>query len=400
MSITHASIVPLIGGETIGSQQAFGTEPLHFMSYDGFQANDSHILNYYDNRINYYLLDQGEAPPVNERADVVSSVCPCAGLSMMSHGYGDHNPNNQWMGKTAEYILGEYKPKVFWGENAPAFAGKIGTNVRAQLREIGKKNGYTMSVYRTRSLLHGAPQVRERSFYFFWKDTQTPLLGYFNRPHKPIEEVIREVTSNFQMEPISNKTPSDNPYYKFVLEEIHGGRTHKEHSELVDNQFTKSGLCVFTYIERNGYNFKQVSEWMAKHGYDNEAEKSMRKYEKLKSGGNIMKRGVTIPKDYIGAFVGHYPKMLTHPDEDRFITYREAMTIMGLPQDFELLNPKQSSNHICQNVPVQTAADMAGEVKKYIEGSAKMVDTDYIMQYNHSQKADYITKADTLEAFI
>ena len=268
MSITHASIVPLIGGETIGSQQAFGTEPLHFMSYDGFQANDSHILNYYDNRINYYLLDQGEAPPVNERADVVSSVCPCAGLSMMSHGYGDHNPNNQWMGKTAEYILGEYKPKVFWGENAPAFAGKIGTNVRAQLREIGKKNGYTMSVYRTRSLLHGAPQVRERSFYFFWKDTQTPLLGYFNRPHKPIEEVIREVTSNFQMEPISNKTPSDNPYYKFVLEEIHGGRTHKEHSELVDNQFTKSGLCVFTYIERNGYNFKQVSEWMAKHGYD------------------------------------------------------------------------------------------------------------------------------------
>ena len=400
MSITHASIVPLIGGETIGSQQAFGTEPLHFMSYDGFQANDSHILNYYDNRINYYLLDQGEAPPVNERADVVSSVCPCAGLSMMSHGYGDHNPNNQWMGKTAEYILGEYKPKVFWCENAPAFAGKIGTNVRAQLREIGKKNGYTMSVYRTRSLLHGAPQVRERSFYFFWKDTQTPLLGYFNRPHKPIEEVIREVTSNFQMEPISNKTPSDNPYYKFVLEEIHGGRTHKEHSELVDNQFTKSGLCVFTYIERNGYNFKQVSEWMAKHGYDNEAEKSMRKYEKLKSGGNIMKRGVTIPKDYIGAFVGHYPKMLTHPDEDRFITYREAMTIMGLPQDFELLNPKQSSNHICQNVPVQTAKDMAGEVKKYIEGNAKMVDTDYIMQYNHSQKADYITKADTLEAFI
>ena len=144
MSITHASIVPLIGGETIGSQQAFGTEPLHFMSYDGFQANDSHILNYYDNRIKYYLLDQGEAPPVNERADVVSSVCPCAGLSMMSHGYGDHNPNNQWMGKTAEYILGEYKPKVFWGENAPAFAGKIGTNVRAQLREIGKKNGYTI----------------------------------------------------------------------------------------------------------------------------------------------------------------------------------------------------------------------------------------------------------------
>ena len=32
MSYTHASIVPLIGGETIGSHKAFGTKPLHFMS--------------------------------------------------------------------------------------------------------------------------------------------------------------------------------------------------------------------------------------------------------------------------------------------------------------------------------------------------------------------------------
>ena len=128
---------------------------------------------------------------------------------------------------------------------------------------------------------------------------------------------------------------------------------------------------MFTYIERNGYNFKQVSEWMTKHGYDNEAEKSMRKYEKLKSGGNIMKRGVTIPKDYIGAFVGHYPKMLTHPDEDRFITYREAMTIMGLPQDFELLNPKQSSNHICQNVPVNTAKDIPTASWQHADPSTK-----------------------------
>ena len=60
---------------------------------------------------------------------------------------------NGWK-ETANYILGEYKPKVFWGENAPGFAGKIGKTVREELRIIGKKNGYTMSVYRTKSLLH------------------------------------------------------------------------------------------------------------------------------------------------------------------------------------------------------------------------------------------------------
>tara|TARA_B110000977_G_scaffold195197_1_gene273187 strand:+ start:10904 stop:12109 length:1206 start_codon:yes stop_codon:yes gene_type:complete len=399
MNITHASIVPLIGGETIGSHQAFGAPPIHFMSYEPFASNDSHILNYYDNKIPYYVLDKGDLPPVNERADVVSSVCPCAGLSMMSQGYGDHNENNQWLGKTAEYILGEYRPKVYWGENAPAFAGKVGTTVRNQLKQIGKDNGYTMSVYRTKSLLHGGSQVRERSFYFFWQNTKTPLIGYFNRPHVPIEELIRNVKSNSQMEPISKKKPTDDPFYKFILEEIHGGRTHAEHCAAV-RPTSARGACVYSYIEQSGYNYLQVADWMQVNGYEQHVEKCKYKYEKLKSGGNIMRRGVTIPKDRIGAFVGHYPTMLTHPDEDRFITYREAMTIMGLPSDFELVDASpKNANHICQNVPVQTAADMAGEVKKYLQNELEMVDTDYILQYNHKQKAAYVERSTSLEGF-
>jgi site-specific DNA-cytosine methylase len=400
MSITHASIVPLIGGETIGSEKAFGAPPIHFMSYEAFADNDSHILNYYENQIPYYVLDKGMAPPVNERADVVSSVCPCAGLSMMSQGYGDDNPNNKWMVETAEYILGEYKPKVFWGENAPGFAGKIGKNVREELRKIGQKNGYTMSVYRTKTLLHGGPQVRERSFYFFWKDTKTPLLGYYHRPHTPIEEVIRNVKSNYQMEPINKNKPTDNPYYRYILEEIHGGRTHAEHANLIEPTAAR-GACVYSYIENAGHDYLKVADWMEKNGYEREVEKCKYKYEKLKSGKSIMRRGVTIPKDRIGAFVGHYPTMLAHPDEDRFITYREAMSIMGLPENFELVNAnKKNANHICQNVPVQTATDMATEVKKYLNSEQIMVDTDYVMQYNHSQKAEYTERANTLEAFI
>ena len=401
MTITHASIVPLIGGETIGSANAFGAPPIHFMSYEAFAANDSHILNYYDNQIPYYVLDKGMAPPLNERADVVSSVCPCAGLSTMSMGYGDDNPNNQWMKETANYILGEYKPKVFWGENAPGFAGKIGKTVREELRSIGKKNGYTMSVYRTKSLLHGSPQVRERSFYFFWKGNRTPLLGYFNKPHTPIEEVIRGVKSNFQTDVINHKKkPTDNPYYKFILEHIHGGRSHKEHAALIEPTSAR-GACVYSYIEQQGYSYLQVADWMAENGFEREVEKCKYKHAKLESGKSIMRRGVTIPKDRIGAFVGHYPLMLAHPDEDRFINYREAMTIMGLPEDFELVdaNPR-NANHICQNVPVQTATDMATEVKKYLNNELITVDTDYIMQYNHRQEAQYTERGATLEAFL
>jgi site-specific DNA-cytosine methylase len=396
---THASIVPLIGGETIGSHRAFGTPPIHFMSYEAFAANDKHILNYYENKIPYYVLDKGMAPPVNERADVVASVCPCAGLSMMSHGYGDDNENNKWMVETTKYILGDYKPKVLWGENAPGFAGKIGKNIREELKQIGKDNGYTMSVYRTKSLLHGVPQVRERSFYFFWKGAQVPIFNYYNREYTPIEDLIRNVKSNYQMEPINPKKPSDNPYYKYILEEIHGGRTHKEHRESIPLTSAR-GVCAFSYIESMGHDYKQVGKWMAENGFEQEVEKCNYKYDKLASGKSIMRRGVIVPKDRIGAFVGHYPVMLTHPDEDRFITYREAMSIMGLPEDFELVDASpRNANHICQNVPVQTAQDMATEVLATLRGERTMVDTDYILQYNTTNKLEYEEQTNTLEEF-
>ena len=395
--ISHASIVPLIGGETLGAIAAYGNKPDYFLSYTPFAENDSHIRNYLPD-VPFYLLDEGQKAP--HKVDVVHTVCPCAGLSQLSHGFGDHNENNKWMGETARYVLGELKPKVFWGENAPGFAGKIGETVRNELKKIGKDNGYTMSVYRTKTLLHGGPQIRERSFYFFWQDTRVPLMSYYNRPHTPIEDVLTGVKSNFQMEPINKKTPSkDDIYYTFILEEIHKGIGHAEFAQIVEPQKVRNA-DVFSYIERMGYDYKQVGEWMANRGLDKEVDKCNYRYDKLKAGGNIMRRGTIVPKDHIGAFVGHYPTMLTHPVEDRYITYREAMTIMGLPSDFELLNPKKNANHICQNVPVQTATDMAAETKKYLENALPMVDSDYILQYNHTQKAEYKEVQNTLEAFI
>jgi hypothetical protein len=98
-----------------------------------------------------------------------------------------------------------------------------------------------------------------------------------------------------------------------------------------------------------------------------------------------MRRGTIVPKDFIGAFVGHYPSMLTHPDQDRYINYREALSIMGMPLDFELLNPKKSANHICQNVPVRTARDMVVEVNEVLLGNRPFLDSNYTYQVNAHQ---------------
>lgn len=377
----HAAIVPLIGGMTLGAEKSFGVRPDYLVSYKPFLSNDQHLISHYDNEVPYYVLDDGMSP--SHKVDVVHSVCPCAGLSMLSHGYGDHNENNKWMIESTKYVLNEMKPEVLYGENAPGFAGKIGDTVRGQLYSIGREAGYSMSVYRTKSLLHGVAQVRERSFYFFWRGDKTPVMEYYSRPRATIEDTLRGARGNTQREVINPKTPSrDDPYYRYILEEMHGGMTHKEFCSSVEPGKAR-GNDTYSYIEMMGHSYTRVGEWMKKMGYDKEVEKCDYKEKKLATGASIMRRGTVVPRDYIGAFVGHYPMMLTHPDEDRYINYREAMTIMGMPDDFQLVEPlKKHHNHICQNVPVQTAADMAAEVREYLLGNRDTIDSTYTFQYN------------------
>lgn len=378
--ITHASIVPLIGGETIGQMRAFGTLPDYLLSYTPFQPNDSHLVNHLE-KVPYILLDQGGRHP--HYVDVVNAVCPCAGLSSLSPSANSDAAVNDWMTTTAKYVLEEMKPKVFWGENAPRFAGEMGKPIVAKLHKLGKENGYTMSVYRTKSLLHGLPQVRERSFYFFWKGDKVPVFNFFDEERIDIEDLLKKVEpTSTQQEVTNKKIPSkDDPYYRYVLEVMHGGITHAEFQATLE----KSADAMH-YIEENGHNYRMVKEFFLKEGYTKYAAKMDAIQDKLDAGGNIMRRASYIPKKYIGAFVGHLPVSMTHPTEDRYLTYRECMTIMGLPQSFELLNPAKNLNHVCQNVPVGTATDMANEIKAALEGKRDMMSTTLLYQFNPQRR--------------
>lgn len=375
----HASIVPLIGGETIGQMAAFGTKPDYLLSYSAFSSNDSHIVNHLKD-VPYILLDQGGKHP--HYVDVVNAVCPCAGLSSLSPSANSDAAVNDWLSITAKYVLEEMKPQVFWGENAPRFAGAMGKPIVEKLHKLATDNGYAMSIYRTKSMLHGLSQVRERSFYFFWKGNKVPVFNYFNRDHKKIEDLFKDILpSSTQQEVTNKKIPSkDDPYYRYVLEVMHGGITHAEFQKTL----TKSADAMH-YMEEHGHNYRMLKSFFEKEGYTKLAGKMDAIQDKLDGGGNIMRRASYIPKDYIGAFVGHLPVSMTHPYEDRYLTYRECMTIMGLPQDFEMLNPARNLNHVCQNVPVGTATDMAMEIKAVLEGKRDMLNADMLYQFNNNQ---------------
>ena len=396
--MNYASIVPLIGGETIAMQNVANTKPEYILSYSAFEANDRQLVEYYENKVPYYHLDDGVhryLPSV----DVINTVCPCAGLSSLSPSASSTNRNNDWMLATARHVLGSLKPKVFWGENAPRLASKMGEPIVEELRRIAGQNGYTFSIYKTKSILHGLSQVRDRTFYFFWQGDKIPRLNYIERKHERIEDTIRnvELHKDDPMNVLVNKNkPSDNPLYKYVLEEIEGGITH---SQFQDKIVKSTG--PHDWIEAHT-KYNKVAEWMIDKGYENEARKCTRMYHKLKSGGNIMRKTTEIPKDYIGAFVGHMPGSLTHPDEDRYLTIREYLAIMKLPGDFMLQGGVKNLNMICQNVPVTTAQDMAEEVQAFVAGRLdnQMLDTQFAIQCNKTKSLNYEKSPVQLDQFM
>lgn len=396
MSYSYASIVPLIGGETIAMENVFGKRPEYILSYTPFAANDSQILEHYKNEVPYHVIDEGTGR--TDYVDVVNAVCPCAGLSSLSPSSSSDNKANDWMVESAKYVLGEVKPKVFWGENAPRLASKMGAPIVKELRKVAKENGYTMSLYKTKSKLHGLSQTRDRSFYFFWKGDEIPHMNFYRRPHEKIEDTIRNafVSEDDPMNELTNKNkPTDNPFYKYVLEELEGGITHKEFQNKIEK--TTNPL---DYLENRSIEYDEVSEWMAANGFDKQSKRCLEIHKKLKSGGNIMRKTTEIPKDYIGAFVGHMPTCLTHPDEDRYLTIRECMAIMKLPSDFQLQGGRKNLNMICQNVPVTTAEDMAQNILDWLNGKLDTRQAEFAVFDNKTSTVQYEDVPQTLESFI
>ena len=80
-----------------------------------------------------------------------STICPCAGLSSLNVAPSGNAEINDYMSKTAKYVLENIGPKVLWGENAPRLATKLGEPVVKKLRAIAKDNGYNISLYKTKS---------------------------------------------------------------------------------------------------------------------------------------------------------------------------------------------------------------------------------------------------------
>lgn len=378
-NVTYAGIVPLIGGMMFGAEKATGKKPEYILSYPAFGGNDGMLLDYWKD-VPYHVLD----PDTNtteanlSKVDFVSALCPCAGLSQLNNGKkrGADAPQNDWMYKTAEFVMETMQPKVFWGENAPGLFGPVGAPVAEKLRIIGEKNGYSMSLLKTTTMLHGVPQNRVRSFYFFWKSKTAPILNWYNIERPALEEFLSRTDNMVAPEDKLEKALElqSDPLYIWLKQEFGDWRAFMR---------AKKGSMMDVMI--NSGKPDEYITWVKEH-YPDHAKKAEHALYKRRNGMGFWDSSPFLPTDFTGAFTGARMNAI-HPIEDRVLTRRELMHFMGLPSDM-VVPLNDHMGRVFQNVPSATSADWTREVIKFCNGELEMSEHSYIRQDNTSQRIE------------
>lgn len=414
--IRWAAVIPLIGGMAIGNQMATGTKPEFILSYPGFMNNDQHIRNYWPD-VPYSLID----PDTNELLpdeiqeekkcykchkeelrkqfqgiDFVTTVPPCAGLSMMnssnkkgsSAARGSDAAQNEWIYKSSEFILETIKPRVLFGENAPGLYTNTGVGVVDKLYAIAKKHNYSISLYKTNTVYHGIPQKRERTFFFFWDSNQVPILDNYRRKHKHLKDYLVEIPekASLQDKYAGLGSAETNPFVLFMKKKagdnwrIDGGKAKTATSWLVKNGYIDE---MISWMETDyHYELDGIKDYKGKIlKYLNHVK------EKVAKDMGWWDGTPHFFEDTTNAIIGRTIQTALHPVEDRGLNLRECMHLMGLPHDFEIKG-LEHYNHIAQNVPTCTARDMTYEVIKYLKGETKMSGVDFMKQSNSTSKIE------------
>jgi site-specific DNA-cytosine methylase len=386
--LTHSSIIPLIGGQTLGVMSALNNKfPEYILSYSPFYNNDKHLISYLNKKGwtgEYILLDKHHQKQAE--VDIINAVPPCAGLSSLSMTSSAENTKNDWLYITAERILSIEKPKVFFGENAPYLATNKGEPVVNKLREIGQRNGYTLLLYQTQSILHGNPQKRPRTFYIFFREkNKIPIFPWIKRDIIPIDfflEMKRNDSDPMNIV-LSDEIPSENPWIKFCMhkfqtnsiKELHSKLENSERLLLLANKISETPNEILDFFYNINADIRSINKAkLIKTKVNQQKEFWSHDYTILKG-----KSAGLIRANIYGMINSYY---------DTHLTVRECLRIMRMPDDFILdcKNPARNVNIALQNVIVTTAEDIANYIVKYLNNELEIVNTDFLIQNNITQK--------------
>lgn len=376
MSYTHGHIIPLVGGSVVGTSLALGSDPEWIASWsEAFGANDQYCLKYFD-KVPFFDFDQKNYP--SKYVDILTSLPPCAGLSMANTTSGDgasnprgcSAPSNMHMYNAAEFAMTKIKPKAIMVENAPALYSKMGEEFAEKINTLANEYGYSMSLVKTTSIRHGVPQERTRSFFFLWQGSKVPVLQEINKPFLPFHKFMTE-NKFVKSELVSNRAvPSADPLWQFI-EQKYRGCTKQD---ILADVASKRMVSVWNVIYDSGW-----LEEACKSVRDEKANRWLNfTLQKKLDGKNIMDGSMKLAWYRTQSLMWKTLPYLMHPYEDRWLMVSEGLGLMGFPYEYaeKVSIPTKQSNVICQNVPAATASDWIKEISEALDGKREWIDPE------------------------
>lgn len=400
---------PLTGGMYLGTEKAVGHPAEFILSFPGLNkieynkdgtiknaGNEYHFLKYLQSvgRLpEYKLIDKNpfEPGPVDgvdiindadwstdrqisfDDIDLVTAVPVCSGLSLATTAattkehLDSRNCNMEWL---ARYVLQNIKPKIYIFENAPALVSSRGDAVRMDLERTAKEYGYSIAYYKTDTKLHGVPQLRPRTFVMFikWRDESgenTPDLHFIKEDCKKFFDFLAEIPKDA---PQQDDLIKMNDLSKTAIEFLRG-RLGDDWREPVINE-TKGKISEYIrahHLDDDMIEYARVNKPenvynKIKHYFNHIREKAV-------DGKGYYETMAHIPtKDLSPAIIFKNMFVMLNPFEDRLLSMRECLKLMGHPDDFKVYGTyHEKCRKIGQNVPVNTARWIASEAVRVIE---------------------------------
>lgn len=389
-NLKWCAIQPLTGGMYLGTEKAIGHPAEFILSYPGVGepiidkktgelsggGNEFHLMSYLDkvgrrpeykvfNRQMFQNDDDMNPEILNTRwtlnedkpldysnMDLVVAVPVCSGLSTATIGTQEakdaRNCNMLWISK---YALKVIQPKIYIFENAPTFMGARGDELRKKFETLAEEVGYSIIYYKTDTQNHDNCQKRKRTFIIFFKKDYSPLMN-FEKIETDYDEYFARIPKDATQQ-IALDFNVVNCVNLFCIKYL-----KSKFGEDWRNCITN----IFEYIIKNKL-FNEVMDFI-----NNESDATDRQKEvmnhffehvqyKLSLNRGFYHALPYIPRDgKLPAVMFKMMQSVLHPHEDRLLTIRECLHLMGHPHDYELLgNILREYPKIGQNVPVRTA---------------------------------------------
>lgn len=394
---TWAPIIPLIGGFPIGAEMALGKPPELIASYDGFLANDQiyamHVARSNECKsLEYRNLFKDRT---KQHIDIIVCTPPCAALSRLNTGKtedvaGARCKKNEWMYQCLEDAIELFTANVVIIENAPNLYTDAGKKIRDNLNKICSDNSYSSTFYKTNTMYHGIPQNRDRTFFFAWKSKTAPLLTWYNRPNVGLEKFL---TNNdpalTHQELITPCLLEKDGHYNFIKERYGDVRSILKEDKL---------YSCFKFIMYRGL-FPIYLDWCRRKNVDRWLKLAEHRDLKTRDNKDAWDSSIRCYSDVFGAVVMRNITDALHPTEERSLTLREAMMLMGMPDDFFIHNGVAGLQKLTQSVPTCTAIDMVNEAMRFMRGEFHDSGLCVTMQNNQYKTHDIVAPSSSLDSF-